>query len=414
MTPQLKQFVQTARKLCRFFPTLKTVQFGYEKDGLSVAGQPIPWNAESILVETVVAAPPRAQCKADYQLVIPGQGHARLVALCPETQDSIRLYFRLDPLPKTQTLKLFWRGRPLGQLELPHLGAEQFLSELRLESPTTFARLGGRHVACQAIVEGQGSGLMACGLLKSPTSLLPLVGLGLTLELVGPLADQVYRVPFSLAGPQVLPRQALLSTPIPDWTGTPGMWQLRWTVAGRPLAQTEVRVVPREEFWESLYIPKRCHVSQQGEGADLCLQAADHPAPFLLRFRIASRVTGLAAVCLLQVALRFKAANRPSRRAENEVLLTGVPDAGCTVEIPVDDYEEVEAFELSGAGRFLGSVASGPTPIASFTSEGGFRPPGDFPWTPAAEVALHEYLNRLLRVDPEGKLFTSLGCSQTA
>jgi hypothetical protein len=42
-----------------------------------------------------------------------------------------------------------------------------------------------------------------------------------------------------------------------------------------------------------------------------------------------------------------------------------------------------------------------PVPTAGFTSEGGFKPPPDFAWTPAAEDELTDRLTKLMLPDGE-------------
>src|SRR5262249_24583123 len=62
----------------------------------------------------------------------------------------------------------------------------------------------------------------------------------------------------------------------------------------------------------------------------------------------------------------------------------------------VADLADVAAFDLRLGGRSLGSVSLRPVPVAQLTSEGGFEPPGEYAWTPAAEEEITERLGRLL------------------
>jgi hypothetical protein len=59
------------------------------------------------------------------------------------------------------------------------------------------------------------------------------------------------------------------------------------------------------------------------------------------------------------------------------------------------DLVRVSGFELRSNGRVLGVAALSPVPPATLTAEGGFKPPRDFAWTPAAEDELQERLGRL-------------------
>ena len=55
----------------------------------------------------------------------------------------------------------------------------------------------------------------------------------------------------------------------------------------------------------------------------------------------------------------------------------------------------MNSFELYVKGAMLGTLSTSPIPTATFTGEGGFRPPVEFPWTPVADDELNERLTRL-------------------
>jgi hypothetical protein len=60
------------------------------------------------------------------------------------------------------------------------------------------------------------------------------------------------------------------------------------------------------------------------------------------------------------------------------------------------DLQQVTTFELRQKTEVLGVLSLCPVPMASFTGEGGFKPPSDFAWTPTAEEELSERLSKLL------------------
>src|SRR5437764_1400673 len=60
--------------LYRIGPQPQALHFSYEKAGLTLHDQPIPWNAEAVLVEAMVRLPGNTtRRKSDFQLRIPGQ-----------------------------------------------------------------------------------------------------------------------------------------------------------------------------------------------------------------------------------------------------------------------------------------------------------------------------------------------------
>ena len=64
--------------------------------------------------------------------------------------------------------------------------------------------------------------------------------------------------------------------------------------------------------------------------------------------------------------------------------------------LPMSELKHASAFELRVKGRVLGVLPLSPVPTATFTAEGGYKPPPEFTWTAAAEDELSERLARLM------------------
>jgi hypothetical protein len=373
--------------------------YGYEKAGLEVRHEPIPWNAETVVVEALVDFPDHLPCfKSDFHLGLPGETSLKATALQREKPDGrVRVVFRLTPLRKAAVAYLYWRARPLGEATLPSLSAAEFLDNLELEAPTLFAHLGRKHVPCQAVVEGQCHGLTACGLLKSPTSLLPLLDLNLALEFIDQSTGKVQNLPVHLAAAQLTARQALVSA-VPYWRPQADCsWLVRWLVDNRPLACRTIRVISPEEFQLSLYLangrsPDENEVSRWEPAVPL-RYGASRPGPCFL---IASREPNVAAFCPLEVRVQLHDRIQVVEPQGEEALVTDVPSPFVPASTAFEDLPQIHDFELFSQGQSLGVVSWGPTPAATFTGEGGFQPPEDFTWTPFADAELHERMCRLM------------------
>src|SRR5262245_790278 len=102
--------------------------FRCEKAGLTLENQPIPWNAEAVLVEALLRLPLKARRKTDFSLRLPGRAPFAPESLKrDETVDRHRLFFRLQPVPtQTTYAELLWRHHVLGRVELPVLSADEF------------------------------------------------------------------------------------------------------------------------------------------------------------------------------------------------------------------------------------------------------------------------------------------------
>ena len=199
--------------MTRIGPQPQALHYSFEKAGLTLHDQPIPWNAEVVLVESLLRLRPSdSRRKADYHLRLPGPVRIPAESLRQQgSDDRVRLLFRLPPPAQNISAELYSGSQRLGQLTLPVLSRDEFLQNLRLQLPTLFVRLGEQNVACQTFVSSQCKGLMASAILASPTSLVPLLELGLQVEFRSERTGIVHTVPARLCSSQLADRQALVA-----------------------------------------------------------------------------------------------------------------------------------------------------------------------------------------------------------
>src|SRR5262249_17692438 len=148
----------------------------YEKGGLVIDNQPIPWNADAVIVECLARLPgTAARHKEEFVLRIPGHEPVPLDSLRrEENQGRHRLFFRMLPPKQTTNAEVIWRHHRLNEITLPVVQRSDFLDKLKLQHATLAVRLGDQTVACQTFVSTQCRGLLASAVLTSPTSLVPL------------------------------------------------------------------------------------------------------------------------------------------------------------------------------------------------------------------------------------------------
>jgi hypothetical protein len=104
----------------------------------------------------------------------------------------------------------------------------------------------------------------------------------------------------------------------------------------------------------------------------------------------------MAGQCALQIVAQVAGAVQPPLLLEQEVLITDGPTMVAPGTLDVADLKQVSGFEIRNKSRVLGVLSLSPAPVASFTNEGGFKPPQDFTWSAAADEEMTERLNRLL------------------
>ena len=214
----------------------QSFHFSYEKGGLLIADQPIPWNAEVVLVEALVRLRPvHPRRKNDFTLRLPNGQTVSAESLRQQTtEDRARVSFRFAPPAETATAELLWHdATSLGRITLPVLSCDEFLQNLRMQLPTLSVRIGEQNVACQTFVSTQCRGIMASAVLNSPTSLVPLLDLGLHVEFRSERGGAVHTVPARLCSSQLADRQALVTVMPRGFPRRIGTWVATWTVADR-------------------------------------------------------------------------------------------------------------------------------------------------------------------------------------
>jgi hypothetical protein len=386
------------RKLFQLFqnsPRLAALGYAYEKGGLQISSEPIPWNADAVFVEALVEWSGKPlDCKNDFDLHLADELPLTPISLDPREEGVYHVVFRLAAIQSARAGRLHWRSRQLGSIELPYVSRENFLGSLLTDAPTVFARCGGTYVACRSMVEGQAYDLIACTALRSPSSLLPLLDAGLALVFSDSAGKCNQAISVPLTREQLLGREAMLLVPIFWPSGMAGFRSVSLTVAGRVLAHRDLRVIPRQTFFDSLYVPSGWSCSSVTQQR----VPAVGRAGTRLYLHLASHEPGILGLCPVEVRLRHRFRGRPVVMDPQEVLVSDVPSPCLHVSIAAEDLRDLRAIDLFSNGRFLGSVAWDSGPAATFTAEGGFLSLGSRSWTPIDEVKLEEHLNRLARV----------------
>src|SRR5262245_36449290 len=133
MWPWIKRWRDWAMRdfwsMPRSSPQPQALHYSFEKAGLTLHDQPIPWNAEVVLVEALVRLGPSvARRKADFSIHLPGGNIVSAESLRQQTaEDRARIFFRFPPPPQTLKADFVWRDKMLGQLTLPVLSCDEFL-----------------------------------------------------------------------------------------------------------------------------------------------------------------------------------------------------------------------------------------------------------------------------------------------
>lgn len=386
--------------LSRIGMTSQALHFSYEKAGLVLHDQPIPWNAEAVLLEALLRLPPSiSRRKADFRLRLPGQEPYAVEQLRrQEDEERYRISFRIPPPGATVTAELLYRERVLGKVLLPFVSREDFLEGLRLQMPTLYVRLGEQSVACQTFVSSQCKGLLASTLVTSPTSLAPLLDLDLQVEFRSERGGKSWRVPASLCSSQLAGRQALITVVPHRLPRRQGVWIASWLLGDQVLATQRVRGISERVFQRSLRISDTRFVVKSVAGPlrlsrqPPLLESGEQVGPCFL---VSSSEAGMAGMVRLAVTAQVPGSVQSPVLLQQEVLITDGPTMVAPGTLDPAELKQAAGFELRVGSRSLGALSLCPAPAATFTSEGGFKAPQDYRWSAAAEEEMTERLNRL-------------------
>jgi hypothetical protein len=390
--------------LPRSGPQPQALHYSFEKAGLTLTDQPVPWNAEVVLVEALVRRASAPRRKSDFTLHIPGRPPVLADSLRSwGGEENTRVHFRIPPPEKTSSVEVCWRERRLGQMTLPVLGPEDFFRNLRVQLPTFFVRLGEQNVACQTFVSAQCRGLMASAVITNTTSLVPLLDLGLQVEL-RPDRGPVQMVPARLCSSQLADRQALVAIVPRRFPRRIGAWTVTWLVGDRPLASQKIRAISQRTFQRSLRVSDTRFVVQ-GPGGEVKVTRQLPPPEQVARvgpcFLVNSNEPGMAGVCTLQTRVQIPDESGSPFAQDHEILITDGPAVVAPGTMAVADLARVSAFELRLKSESLGLLPLSPVPAAAFTPEGGFKAVTDFSWSVNADEELNDRLAKL--IDGRGK-----------
>jgi hypothetical protein len=385
----------------------QALYFSCEKSGLVLHNQPIPWNAEAVLVEALLKLPLAARRKVDFTLRLPGLPPIVAESIRKdESTDKYRLFFRLPVPPVSTKADLYWRHHRRGELELPVLTPDAFVRDLRIQMPTTFIHLGRQSVPAGAFVATQCKGMHSTAIVRSSTGLMPLLDSGLRVIFRSERPTRIEEVAVPLIASQLLGREALLSVLPPRTPKKIGEWTVSWMIGDRLLAGHRLRAISQKTFSSSLRISDtRFVVETLKQGIQICRQLP--PLGEIRKagpcFLVSSKEVGVAGLVHFDIVAQVPGAVQAPSVLQQSVLITDAPTPVAPGMLDVSELGQVTAFELRRHGKTIGTLALSPVPSATLTSEGGFKPPPEFLWSNVAEDELLDRLSRLMDVERNPK-----------
>jgi hypothetical protein len=243
---------------------------------------------------------------------------------------------------------------------------------------------------------------MASALLSNPTGLAPLTDMGLHVEFRTDRGG-VQTVPVPLTGARLADREVLVTAVPKRFPRRVGTWTATWKLGDLVLATQQLRAVSQRHFERSLRVSEARFAAMTTKGD--VLVSRQPPALAEMSwvrpcFLISSTEPGMAGMCTLRVRAQSTGSSASLSPIEQEALVTDVPAWFAPGTEDVAKLGYVNGFELCVRDQVLSALSMSPVPAAVFSAEGGFRPPAEFAWSPAADEELNDRLARLVEKRP--------------
>jgi len=375
-----------------------SVAIRHESAGGSSSELPVPWSAETVIIEVQFRLPTSARRRSDFLLILPGYPPAPAETIRPEHGNRHRIVFRVPTPSTTLTGEVVWMGQPVANVTIPILSADEFLSSVRLTSPTLAVRRAGQVVPTRLFVLKDARGLVASVGLASTHPLASMAELGLTAVFRHERSGRAWEVPVALSTEERRKTETVAIVASPKRPRRLGVWTVTWRVRGRELAGRWAEAITSRRFEEIIRVADaRFLVGDKSGAVRVCRQVPplgsfDRLGPCFL---IASGESGAVGACRLSLLATSPGEASPFPLITHEILITDAPVAFAPGLFTAEQLARVGGFELRLHERVIGTVSLSPVPPATLTAEGGFKPPGNFTWTAAAEQELLDRLSRL-------------------
>lgn len=376
-------------------PTAATA--GFERAGVTRWEAPVPWTADAAVLDVQFTGPATSRHKTDFALRLPTATFPadglRLAA-----DDRFHITFRFPVPPDSLSADLLWRGRVLTTLPVPVLTPDRFLANLTLTDAALAVRFGATTAPAAAVCPDRCDGLIASAVLRCPSGLAPLPELGLRVVFHDARSGAEHAAHVALGATQLGRTEALVTAACPDHAQPAGPWWVVWHAGDRTLAAQRLQTVPAEKFEAGVRV---LEVRFAVLGPDGVVRTAKLP-PVLSDagkvgpcFVLAGSEPGAVGLCRFEVAAFASAGPDPELRHAADAVVTDGPAVFAPVLFDVSALARVSGFELRLGGRVLAVASLRPVPAARIDGEGGFTPPPDFTWSPAADDELADRLRRL-------------------
>lgn len=378
-------------------PRAVAASVGYEATGTTRWDAPVPWTADAAVLDVQLQAPAHARQKTDFALRFPNAVFPA-DSLRVAADDRIHVTFRFPVPPDTVSGDLLWKGRVIAPVPVRVLAPSIFLASVSLNEPTVAVRFGATTTTANAVVPERCDGLLASAVLRCPSGLAPVAELGLRVVFHDSRSGAEF-VAQMVLGAAVLSRtEALVTAVCPEVPQPAGPWWVTWLIGDRTLATQRLQTIPAEKFDQGVKVLETRFAVLEPDGR---VRTAKLP-PVLGDtgrvgpcFVLTGSEPGAASVCHFEVVAFASGGPDPGIRCSASAVVTDGPTVFVPALFDVSGLSRVSGFELRLNDRVLAVASLRPVPAARIDGEGGFVPPPEFTWSPAADDELADRLRRL-------------------
>ncbi len=379
----------------------QAMHFRYEKAGRIVDDQPIPWNAEAVLVEATVRLPKQqSRRKTDFQLRVPGQDLVPAEHMQGEADEHHRVRFRVTATRRNRRRRVALPRQGAGSTrvalsEQGRVSAKPAFADADLVRSPRHANRGLPDVRLQPVPRSarqRGADQPD----ESGAAARPRIASRVPLRAQRRGEPRSRRaVQFATGRPAGVgygrAAHAIRAASAPGWR--PGCsatapWPVSACAASRSGTFSARCASPTHASWSR---PRPARYASRARCRPL-----RPPSASVRVFWSPAANPAWPASAACRSPLRCPERSIPRYCWSKTCLSPMDPPWSRPERSTPSDLQQVSGFELSIRGQSLGVLSLCPAPTATFTTEGGFKPHHDYTWSAAAEEEMNERLNRLL------------------
>ena len=228
--------------------------------------------------------------------------------------NQFRILFRCPVPGRSVEAEILWKQRLLTTVPIVIQTEDDFRESLQLHQPTISVRIGDQSLAATTFIATQCKGISVMALVRSPTRLMTLADLGLSVRFHVERTERETIVAVPLTSQQLLAKEALVQAVLPKVPRQTGTIRVSWHVGSTECWTQTVQAIGIRQFLTGLRVSDARLVTVTADGT---MNVVRHgPLAHDVRqvgpcFVLASKTDAIAGMIPLQIVATMPNASDP-------------------------------------------------------------------------------------------------------